>query len=166
LTIYFSAYQGPEGATTCPPPAGYDRTTFRADSADLNPSFGSPSLLYQGLGGAESRLQSGCPTGGCGLAIRIDAATYDGRLYYVFFDQGNNIGSVSLANPTDFLLHAGPAGFTLAPYEESINEAPDVFSYGGHFYMFYSGGRFDSQYATYYLMANTQADLTRALPVN
>ncbi len=166
LSLYFAAYRGPAGQTACPPPPGSEHTTFRADSADGTPQFGTPSLLFQGQGGAESRTQSGCPAGGCGLAIRIDPTVYDGRLYYVFFDNGNNIGSVSMAAPTDFLMHAGPAGWSLPADEEKINEAPEVFQHAGRSYLFFSGGWFNSQYATYYVTGSSTAELTRALPVH
>lgn len=166
LSLYFSAYRGPNGATACPPPPGSDHTVFRADSADGTPSFGVPQLLFQGQGGAQSRTQSGCPAGGCGLAMRIDPAVYDGRIYYVFFDNGNNIGSVSMTNPTDFVLHTGPAGWTLPSYEESINESPEVFAHDGRYALFFSGAWYNSQYATFYVTASSGTALTRALPVH
>ncbi len=166
LSLYFSAYRGPEGATTCPPPSGSEHTVFRADSVDGTPDFGVPQLLFQGQGGAQSRTQSGCPAGGCGLAMRIDPAVYDGRIYYVFFDKGSSIGSVSMADPTAFLLHTGPAGWTLPSYEENINESPEVFAHDGRYYLFFSGAWYNSQYATFYVTATSEAALTRALPVH
>jgi hypothetical protein len=165
LYLYFSAYRGPQGMTTCPPPTGSDVTTFRAASPDGSLSFGKPELLFQGQAGAQSRTQAGCPTGGCGLAIRIDPAVYAGRLYYVFFDQGNNVGSVSLTNPSDFRMHAGPSGWALDSYEESINEAPALLERAGRAYLFFSAAWYNSQYATFYVMGSSAPDLTRDLPI-
>ena len=124
LYLYFSAHRGPNGSTTCPPPNGFDVTTYRAAAPDGTLDFGVPEPLFQGQSGAQSRPQAGCPAAGCGQAIRIDPAVYAGRLYYVFFDRGNNIASVSMNDPSDYRLHAGPAGFSLLAYEEDINEAP------------------------------------------
>jgi len=165
LYLYFSAYRGPKGGTTCPPPSGSDVTTYRAASPDGTLDFGRPELLFQGQTGAQSRTQSGCPVGGCGLAIRIDPAVYDGRLYYVFFDSGNNVASVSLTNPSDFRLHTGPSGWSLNGYEEGINEAPELFERAGRFYLFFSAAWYNSQYATFYVMGSSPADLTRDLSV-
>ncbi len=165
LHLYFSAHRGPKGATRCPPPSGSDVTTYRAVANDGTLAFGAPEPLFQGQGGAASRPQAGCPAGGCGLAIRIDPTVYDGRLYYVFFDRGNNIGSVSLTDPSDFRLHAGPAGFALEPYEENINEGPELLARAGQVYLFFSAAFFDSQYATYYVAAGSPAGLSRRQPV-
>lgn len=165
LYLYFSAHRGANGATTCPPPSGSEVTTYRAASVDGSLAFGVPELLFQGQGGAESRTQTGCPAGGCNLAIRIDPTVYAGRLYYVFFDSGNNIGSVSLSDPSDYRLHAGPVGWTLSGYEEAINEAPEVFSRDGRDYLFFSAAWYDSQYATFYVMGTGTASLTRDLTV-
>lgn len=165
LYFYFSAHRGPKGGTSCPPPQGFDVTTYRAASTNGSLAFGVPELLFQGLGGAQSRTQSGCPGGGCGLAIRIDPTVYSGRLYYVYFDSGNNIGSVALNNSSDFRAHAGPADWTLSAFEEAINEGPELLERNGRAYMFLSAAWFDSQYATFYVMGDSVAALNRNLPL-
>ena len=162
LYLYFSAHRGPNGATTCPPPSDFDVTTYRAASLDGSLNFSPPELLFQGTSGAQSRTQAGCPAAGCGQAIRIDPAVYAGRLYYVFFDRGNNIASVALNSPADFRLHAGPAGWSLGAFEESINEGPELLEHGGQFYLFFSAAWYNSQYATFYVMSSSAAELTRA----
>jgi hypothetical protein len=164
LVLYFVAHRGPMGATACPPPSGSDVTTYRASSPDGSFHFGVPELLFQGQAGAQSRTQSGCPSSGCGLAIRIDPTVYDGRLYYVFFDRGNNVASVSMTNPSDLRVHAGPSRWTLDGYEEGINEAPELFERTGRSYLFFSAAWFDSQYATFYVMGGSPAVLSRDLP--
>ncbi len=166
LYFYFSAHRGPKGATTCPPPPGSDVTTYRAVSIDGSLRFGVPELLYPDQGGAHSRTESGCPAGGCGLAIRIDPTIYDGRLYYVFFNGGNNIASVSLTNPSDWRYHTGPAGWALNGFEERINEAPELLERDGRAYLFFSAAWFDSQYATFYVSAGSPSELTRDLPLH
>jgi hypothetical protein len=70
-----------------------------------------------------------------------------------------------MSNNTDIRVHAGPANFSLNGFEEGVNEGPAVFERGGHAYLFFSAARFDSQYATFYVMGNTTADLTRNLPL-
>jgi hypothetical protein len=84
----------------------------------------------------------------------------------VFFDSGNNVASTSLTAPSDFLFHTGPSGFTLPSYEESINEAPELLGRAGRFYLFFSAARYNSQYATFYVMGNSPAELTRNLAVH
>lgn len=169
LVLYFSAYRGPESATHCPWPSGSDVTTFRAVSEGAGPMFGAPELLFQGADpnqAARSRTAAGCPSGGCGLAIRIDAASFEGRLYYVYFNQGNNVASIALNDPTDFRFHTGPAVNALQAYEENINEGPEIFHWANNYYLFFSAGWFDSQYATYYVMADHAAGLVRTAGVH
>lgn len=169
LTLYFSAYQGPKGNTHCPWPSSADVTTFRTVSLDGGLSFGPPQLLFPAANPnqeAHSRTAAGCPGGGCGLAIRIDAASFAGRLYYVFFNQGNNVASVARDNPGDFWMHTGPATSALQPYEERINEAPEVFPWGNRYYLFFSAGWFNSQYATFYIVADQPAALVRGAGVH
>ncbi len=163
--LYFSAHRGPNGATACPPPSGAEVTTFRAPSLDGSLAFGAPELLFQGQDGAQSRPQAGCPAGGCDRAIRIDPTVHGGRLYYVFFDRGNNVASVSLTDPFDLRVHAGPARWALAGFEEGINEAPEVLEREGRFHLFFSAAWFDSQYATFYVTASSPEELTRDRPV-
>jgi hypothetical protein len=165
LSLYFSAHRGPKGGTTCPPPTGSDVTTYRAVAPEGSLAFGVPELLFQGQTGARSRPHSGCAPEGCSRVIRIDPAIHDGRLYYVFFEGGNNIASVALADPSDVRVHAGPSGWTLAAYEESINEAPERLEREGQSYLFFSAAWFDSQYATFYVGGASPALLTRNLPV-
>ncbi len=166
LWIYFSAHRGRKGATTCPPPAGSDVTTYRAPAIGDSLDFGKPEPLFSGTAGARTYPAAGCPSQGCSRAIRIDSTLYDGRLFYVFFaNGGNNIASVSMTNNTDIRIHAGPAAFFVNDFEERINEAPELFEREGRRYMFFSGGFFDSQYATYYVMGQSTAELTRARPL-
>jgi hypothetical protein len=165
LYLYFSAHRGAQGATSCPPAAGSEVTTYRAASVDGTLAFGVPELLFQGGAGAQSRTQSGCPAAGCEHAIRIDPTVYAGRLYYVYFDSGNNIASVSLTNTADIQLHTGPVGWSLDSFEETINEAPELLERGGQFHLFFSAAYFNSQYATFYLTGNSLAQLDRDLPL-
>lgn len=165
LHLYFSAHRGPKGATTCPPPPGTDVATYRAVSENGSLDFGKPEPLFAGTTGPRTITASACPAQGCSRAIRIDPTEYDGRLYYVFFSGGNNIASVSLSNPNDVRLHAGPAVFGGNAFEENINEGPELFERDGHSYLFFSAAFYDSQYATFYVMGKTTAELTRERPL-
>jgi hypothetical protein len=134
-------------------------TTYRARSEGASLDFGKPEPLFQGSTGARTYTAAGCPPQGCSRAIRIDPSVDEDRLYYVYFGDGtNSIASVALSNPLDIRLHTKPVN----AYEEKINEAPELLAFNGRRYMFFSGGFFNSQYATFYLMGNTSADLTRA----
>lgn len=163
--LYFSAHRGPEGATTCPPPAGSEVATYRAVSESGALDFGKPEPLFAGSTGPRTFTSSACPPEGCSRAIRIDPTLYDGRLYYVYFSGGNNIASVSMTNPQDVRLHAGPAAFATNAFEEKINEGPELFARDGHSYLFFSAAFYNSQYATFYVMADSTAALTRDRPL-
>lgn len=166
LWLYFSAYRGPKGSTSCPPPPGWDIATYRAASLDGSLDFGKPEPLFPGTTGARTYPQAGCPPQGCSRAIRIDPTLYDDRLYYVYFaNGGNNIASVSMTNNLDVRIHAGVDAFPTNPFEERINEAPELLDRDGRKYLFFSAGFFDSQYATFYVMGSSTDELTRDRPL-
>lgn len=167
LYFYFSAHRGPKGGTTCPAPSGYDYATYRAVSEDGSLDFGKPEPLFPGTTGARTYAPSGCPSQGCSRAIRIDPTLYEGRLYYVFFGSGaNNIASVSMTNTSDIRVHAGLAGnYPMNGFEEKINEGPELFERDGRRYMFFSAAFHNSQYATFYVMADKVEDLNRDRPL-
>lgn len=114
-------------------------------------------------------MASGCPSDGCAQVIRIDSATYDDGVdrwfFYTWFEDGNKITSFRFGSPQDVIFNAGPAVFDIASVEEAINEGPELFVRNGKHYLFFSGGRFDSQYAMYYIMSDAVSDLTRARAV-
>lgn len=165
--LYFSANRVPKDAAC--PTAGQDVTTFHATAPNTNLVFGPPELVNQGTPFPRSQIAAGCPSDGCEKVIRIDTSVVDvdgqRRLFYVWFDRGNNISSVPFSSPGSITSHAGPARFPLAAYEETINEGSDVFVRDGKYYMFFSGGQFNGQYAMYYIMGNSVTDLTRARQV-
>lgn len=168
VDLYFSAHRVAEGAP-CPPPSGQTVTTFHVAAPDFGFAFGVPALVDNGPGLPASQVASGCPPEGCSRAIRIDAAAYDDGVdrwfFYVWFQGGNNIAAYRFGSPESLVLNAGPAVFATAPYEESINEGPDVFLHDGRHHLFFSAGFFDSQYAMYHVVADEVADLTRARAV-
>lgn len=163
--LYFSAHRVAKGAA-CPPPSGQTVTTFHVSAPSLDFEFGVPELLDNGPGLPASRVANGCVAAGCASTIRIDAAAYDDGVdrwfFYVWFQGGNNIAGYRYSSPGALFLNVGPAVFPTPDYEESINEAPDIFFRDGRYYFFFSGGFFNSQYAMYYFMADSVADLTRA----
>lgn len=158
LYFYFSAQRVGDGAA-CPPSASDAVTVFRAASVDGSLEFGKPEPLFQGTSGARSYPQSGCPPEGCDHAIRIDPTLYQDRLYYVYFDNGNNIASVSTSNTNDIRIHASVPSMTAE--EERINEAPELFERKGKKYMFFSAAFYNSKYTTFYLMGDSMDELTR-----
>lgn len=162
--LYFSAHRVAKGAAC--PPAGQDVTTFHVSAPSTDFAFGVPELVNEGTAFPQGRVESGCPAAGCDHAIRIDSAAYfdgvDRWFSYVYFDGGNNIATYRFADPNALVHNAGPAVFATAPYEESINEGPDIFRRDGRHYLFFSAGFFDSQYAMYYVIADDVAGLTRA----
>ncbi len=166
--LYFSAHRVEKGKA-CPPPSGQTVTTFHVSAASLDFEFGVPELLDNGPGLPSSRIANGCSASGCSETIRIDSAAYDDGgdrwFFYVWFQGGNNIAGYRFSDPGSLILNAGPAVFSIPEYEESINEAPDVFFRDGRYYFFFSGGFFNSQYAMYYVMADDVASLTRARAV-
>ncbi|HSC87152.1 MAG TPA: family 43 glycosylhydrolase [Polyangiaceae bacterium] len=166
--LYFSAHRVAKGAA-CPPPAGQTVTTFHVAAPTLDFQFGVPELVENGAAQPASRVQDGCNPAGCASTIRIDAATYDDGderwFFYVWFQGGNNIAAYPFSSPGSLHQVAGPATFAVPAYDESINEGPDVFFRDGRYYLFFSGGFFDSQYAMYYVMADDVAGLTRARAV-
>lgn len=166
VQLYFSAHRVAEG-TACPPPAGQTVTTFQATAQGAALEFDVPKLVNEGTSFPRSRIESGCPADGCSRVIRIDSSIYDDGgerwFYYVWFEGGNNISAFRLDDPGQVVHVTGPAlfGDELSAEEESINEGPDVFFRDGRYYLFFSGAFFDSQYAMYYVMAPTVAELTR-----
>lgn len=166
VQLYFSAHRVAEGSAC--PAAGQTVTTFQATALGADLDFGLPKLVNEGTSYPRSRIQSGCPADGCSRVIRIDSSVYDDGgerwFYYVWFEGGNNILAFPMSDPSQVVHVTGPAlfGDELAPEEELINEGPDVFFRDGRYYLFFSGAFFDSQYAMYYVMAPTVAELTRA----
>jgi hypothetical protein len=121
--------------------------------------FGAPQPLFEGTSGPRTYRSRSCPPEGCDRAIRIDG-TYDpedDRLYYVFFDRGNNVASFPLSNPGAILHHTLP----VHPFEEGINEGPELFRRAGQRYLFFSSGHFKGQYAMHYVVGGSANELTR-----
>jgi hypothetical protein len=163
--LYFSAQRVPNGMAC--PASGQDVTTFVASAPDLNLAFGAPRPINPNTTYPRTTTPSGCTTQGCNRNIRIDSATFTDTtghwLYYVWFDRGNNISSFNVATPATTLYnHAGPALHTLPADEEGINEAPELLKRNGIYYLFFSTGWYNSQYATKYIMSPTLYSLTRA----
>ncbi|RKH60250.1 glycoside hydrolase family 43 protein [Corallococcus llansteffanensis] len=165
--LHFSAHRVPNGAAC--PPAGQEVTTFVATAPDLNLNFGAPQPLNANTTWPRTSTATGCLPQGCNRNIRIDSATYNDTtarwFFYVWFDRGNNISSFNTAAPGTVYNHAGPAVFATPAHEEGINEAPEVFKRNGIYYLLFSGGWYNSQYAMYYVMADSIPQLTRARAV-
>ena len=165
--LHFSAHRVPNGAAC--PPANQDVTTFVATAPDLNFHFGAPQPLNANTTLPRTSTAPGCLPQGCNRNIRIDAATYNDTtarwFFYVWFDRGNNIASFNTAAPGTVYNHLGPAVFATPAHEEAINEAPEVFKRNGLYYMLFSGGWYNSQYAMYYVMGDSIPQLTRARAV-
>ncbi|MHA7633809.1 family 43 glycosylhydrolase [Corallococcus sp. M7] len=165
--LHFSGHRVPNGAAC--PPAGQEVTTFVATAPDLNLVFGAPQPINANTTWPRTTTGTACLPQGCNRNIRIDSATFndgaDRWLFYVWFQNGNNISSFKLAAPGTVYNHAGPAVFATPAYEEGINEAPELFKRDGRYYMVFSGGWYNSQYAMYYVMADTLPELTRARAV-
>ncbi|MDC0666368.1 family 43 glycosylhydrolase [Nannocystis radixulma] len=166
--LYFSAHRVASGAP-CPPGAAQDVATFHTSAPTLDLEFGIPELIHDGTPWPRTRIASGCPPEGCSRAIRIDAAAFDDGaerwLFYVWFQGGNNISSFPFSNPDAVTHHAGPALFAVQPFEEQINEAPDVFARAGKHYLSFSTGFFNSQYAMFHVVSDAVGDLTRSRAV-
>ncbi|RKH36959.1 glycoside hydrolase family 43 protein [Corallococcus sicarius] len=165
--LHFSAHRVPNGAAC--PPAGQDVTTFVATAPDLNFNFGAPQPIHANTTWPRTSTATGCLPQGCNRNIRIDSATFNDTaarwFFYVWFDRGNNIASFNTAAPGTVYNHLGPAVFATPAHEEGINEAPEVFKRNGLYYMLFSGGWYNSQYAMYYVMGDSIPQLTRARAV-
>jgi len=161
--IAFSAHRVAKGAAC--PPSNQDVTTFYAVADDLQLQFGPPQPFDNPVGTPRTTPQQGCPSDGCINAIRIDSAVWgvqDPWLFYVWFSAGNHVASFPLGAPSQVVHNFDPS----ASWEESINEAPDVFERDGKLYLFMSAGHFQSQYAMYYVSADSVQELTRARAVH
>uniref|UniRef100_A0A914XCI7 Endo-1,5-alpha-L-arabinanase A n=1 Tax=Plectus sambesii TaxID=2011161 RepID=A0A914XCI7_9BILA len=158
--LHFSAQRVTKGRS-CPDPV-QDVTTFVASAPDDNLMFGMPTLVDFGNNAPQGRILAG---GDGEKVVRIDSTIInignDHWFFYVWFTKGNNIASISLASPTNVIVNTGPASFAISAIEENINEGPEVFEREGHYYLFFSAAFFNSQYAMYYIMAPSIADLTR-----
>ncbi|PTL85131.1 glycoside hydrolase [Vitiosangium sp. GDMCC 1.1324] len=166
-TLTFSAHRVPNGAAC--PPSGQEVTTFTASAPDLNLRFGVPQPINPNTTYPRSTTGTACVPEGCNRTVRIDSATYEdttGRwFFYVWFDRGNNISSFNTAAPGTVYNHAGPALYSLPSREEGINEAPELFKRNGLYYLLFSSGWYNSQYAMNYIMADSVPQLTRARAV-
>lgn len=157
--LYFSAHQVGNGQPC--PPSDQTVTTFFAVADDASLEFGPPVAIQNPVGQPRSTTAQGCPGDGCINAIRIDTALWgepDPWLFYIWFEGGNHIASFPLSNPSQVVQNCDP----VHSWEESINEAPDIFERDGRLYLFFSAGHFRSEYAMYYIMANSVEELTRA----
>ncbi|MDC0710983.1 family 43 glycosylhydrolase [Stigmatella sp. ncwal1] len=166
-TLTFSGQRVPNGAAC--PAAGQEVTTFSASAPDLNLRFGVPQPINPGTSYPRSLISTGCVQEGCNRTVRIDAATYNdptGRwFYYVWFDRGNNISAFNTAAPATVYNVTGPALSAIPAQEEGINEAPEIFKRNGIYYLLFSHGWYNSQYAMSYIMADSLPQLTRARAV-
>ena len=155
----FSAHQVAKGQAC--PPSNQEVTTYYAEADDAELAFGAPNPFDNPVGQPRTMTAQGCPADGCVNAIRIDSAVWGVQepwLFYVYFDAGNHIASFPLGNPSTVVHNCDPA----FSWEESVNEAPDIFERDGKLYMFFSAGHFASQYAMYYIMADSVQELTRS----
>ncbi|CAF1224027.1 unnamed protein product [Adineta ricciae] len=161
--LYFSAQRVTKGAAC--PANGQDVTTFLARAIDDKLVFSVPVLVDFGPSAPKGRIAAGCNGDGCLKTVRIDAAVVgpenDRWFFYVWFTAGNNIAAFPFSSPTSIITNAGPASFPIPASDEKINEAPEVFWRNGQYYFFISTAFFDSQYAMFYVMSPTIADLTR-----
>ncbi|MGQ0506475.1 MAG: family 43 glycosylhydrolase [Myxococcaceae bacterium] len=164
--LYFSSRRTPAGGN-CGASPGTDVATFFAVANDSMLDFGPPQAINETTTAARTFTAAGCPAQGCNRAIRIDSALYDDGqgtpwLFYVWFSGGNNLSAFRLLTPSTILPVAGPANFAgLSAEEEGINEGPEVFSRNGKLYLFFSGAWYNSQYAMFYVSANSVPELNR-----
>lgn len=167
-TLTFSAQRVPNGAAC--PASGQDVTTFTATAPDLNLAFGVPQPINPNTTYPRSNISSGCVKEGCNYTVRIDSATYNdvsGRwFFYVWFNQGNNISAFNTAAPATVYNITGPALYTLPAEEEGINEGPELFQRNGIYYLLFSSGWYNSQYAMNYIMADSIPQLSRQRAVH
>ena len=165
--LYFSAQRVPNGMAC--PASGQDVTTFVASAPDLNLNFAAPRPINPSTTYPRTTIGSACTAQGCNRNIRIDSASFTDTsghwLFYVWFDRGNNISSFNTAAPATVHNHAGPALYTLPAHEEGINEAPELLKRNGLYYLLFSTGWYNSQYAMNYIMADSLPALTRARAV-
>lgn len=136
--LNFVAQRVPKGAAC--PAAGQDASVFYANAPDGNFIFGIPVLVGFGPGNPNGRIAAGCNSKGCARTIRIDPAVEgpdgDRWLFYVWFQEGNNIASIPFSAPSNVVINAGPASYPTPPTDELINEAPELFWRNGYFYLF------------------------------
>jgi GH43 family beta-xylosidase len=165
--LHFSAQRVPNGGVC--PASGQEVTTFVASAPDLNLDFGAPQPINPNTTYPRTTIGSACTAQGCNRNIRIDSATFNdtsGRwLFYVWFDRGNNISSFNTAAPATVYNHTGPALYTLPAADEGINEAPELLKRNGIYYLLFSTGWYNSQYAMKYIMADSLPALNRSRAV-
>ncbi|NOZ86098.1 MAG: family 43 glycosylhydrolase, partial [Deltaproteobacteria bacterium] len=157
--LYFSAKRVTKGQAN----TGCDNlTTYYAEAPSLSPDFGRPQPIDNPRGTPRSYFSSSCPPDGCRNAIRIDSALHDFDgdqwMYYVWFEEGNNIASFPLERPGDVMTNITP----VEAYEKHVVEGPDVFERNDIDYLFFSGGGFTGPYAMYYVMGTSPYMLTRS----
>lgn len=161
--LYFSATRVRKGQA-CP---GTDQpTTFFARASGTDLHFSPAQPVRPNLSGPRSIFSPTCPSDGCRNAIRIDSAVVeddDSRwLFYVWFENGNNISAFRMNDPFAIYDIAGPARFPTGAEEEAINEGPDIFRRDSKYYLFFSAGWYTRQYSMRYIMADSVEQLTRA----
>lgn len=143
---------------------GKEETVFYALAGNSELDFSKPVLLRSARCGnfAESFEQGNSYfDGDPEHIIRIDPELYcekgNCRLFYIWFDKGNNISSVSWPDLKNPVTHLRPTD----DIEEQINEAPCVFKRNGMYYLIYSHGRFNSRYGMSYVMADSLKKLSK-----
>ncbi len=164
--LYFSAIrrartqQEPDPA--CPPVD--DTVTCFEAVAGPDLQFGPPRPFTTGKPGfPESTVRFDIPdTSGNPMKIKLDVVPWEEhghviRYFYTWFHNGNHVASFCAEGASPGVIrHVDPRG----PEDERITEAPDVLKHGGHYYLFFSSGWFNSRYHISYIMADRLENLT------
>ncbi len=140
-------------------------TIYYATGSSLT-SLGAPQELYISDQAPRSYPYSygACPPQGCLYGMRIDSSifatpTNNWVSYTWFTGSGNANATFDLGNPTAIIQNTYPVD----PYEQGINEAPDIIQHSnGSYYFFYSSGVFNGHYRVHYIKSNTVQGLTRS----
>lgn len=162
--LFFSAMRIPRSDPPGPcPPAGDTVTVFWAHgNTDL--VFGPPETFGLGIDGLPRHTLHYEPpeTSGTPFKMKLDTlpvlGTDEWRVFYTWFGNGNHVASFAIdADAPDIVRHMDP----FADLDEGIIEAPAVILRNGQYYLFFSSGWFNSQYALHYIMAPSLKRLTR-----
>lgn len=162
--MYFTAQRVGKGQAC--PNSNVEPTEFFATAPDANMNFGTPQTINSGTQ-PRTYTPRGCPSDGCNHALRLDANVFfDGSRYWMHYNwfnpnYGNTISAFPLDNPAAVFQVSVPTGVA----EEHVNEGPTIFARNGKYYLFYSQGNFQGNYAMRYIIGSNVGSLTSSLPI-
>lgn len=137
------------------------QTIYYATSPLNHIQFGKPMPIVTKRSLPHTRLTNDCPESGCDNGMHSDPAVfYDETgnrwIFYVWMDGNKHAISGFQPESGKRLLVVPPDNGE----ENSVVEAPFVFSRNGIYYLLYSQGSYKKHYEMRYLMAHDIADLT------